>query len=391
MSRSSHRSPRSQRSPLKTPRLGRYDAIANELLRSHDANRVFVKVTDGKVTATGHDVVDLFAGAGGMSLGFEMAGFNVVSAVEVVEIAAATHRRNFPHCEVHCGDIAEFDPTILSSSQGIRVVVGGPPCQGFSVAGRRDPNDPRNRLFREFVRVVDSVRPDYFVMENVPGILTMKSGQVKEAILEAFAEIGYPDVSIAVLEAATFGVAQIRARAIFIGNRHGMPNPFPAPILAPEDYVPIEAAISDLPPWTPIPNVNHEWTRHSKQFMERISTVPPGGSLYETFTDAYKRQYPGVPAMTIKENHGGTHIHPRLNRCISAREMARLQSFPDSFVFEGTMKKAMWQIGNAVPPLMGRFIASALVPFLAALDSGREPRFQEWMPPNNHAPQPSLF
>jgi DNA (cytosine-5)-methyltransferase 1 len=259
------------------------------------------------------------------------------------------------------------------------------------VAGRRDPKDPRNRLFREFVRVVDEVRPDYFVMENVPGILTMSGGKVLEAILESFDEIGYPATSVAILEAASFGVAQIRARAIFVGNRHGLLNPFPAPILQPSDYVPIEAAINDLPPWTRLPEINHEWTKHSKEFEKRISKVPPGGSLYETFVDAFKRQYPGVPSMTIKENHGGTHIHPSLNRCISAREMARLQSFPDDFIFEGSMKKAMWQIGNAVPPLMARAIGTALIPFLESLKSSKVPKFKEWIPPQSRHLQDSLF
>ncbi len=375
----------------KTPKLARYDAIASALLATPDPNRVFVDTLKVAKSATPHSVVDLFAGAGGMSLGFEMAGYKVVSAVELVDIAADTHELNFPDCQVHRGDISAFQPGPALKKKKVRVVVGGPPCQGFSVAGRRDPNDPRNRLFREFVRIVDELRPDYFVMENVPGILTMKGGKVKDAILEAFAEIGYPDVSIAILEAASLGVAQIRARAIFIGNRRGLPNPFPAPLLDPKNYRPIESAISDLPPWTRIPEINHEWTRHSRAFEQRIAKVPPGGSLYETFMDAYKRQYEGVPSMTIKENHGGTHIHPTLDRCISAREMARLQSFPDSFIFCGPMKKAMWQIGNAVAPLMAQAIGTALTPFLNALDARTSPEFVEWVPPEAASRQPTLF
>jgi len=262
------------------------------------------------------------------------------------------------------------------------VVLGGPPCQGFSVAGKRDPNDPRNKLFREFVRVVDELKPDYFVMENVPGILTMQKGKVAEAILEAFDEIGYSWVSITVLETAALGVPQLRSRAIFIGNAKGMPNPFPAPILEKDQYIPIEDAISDLPPNTPLPDINHEWTRHSKKFIERISKVKARDSLYPTFLDAYKRQYLGVPSMTIKENHGGTHIHPTLNRCISAREMARLQSFPDDFIFTGSMKKAMWQIGNAVAPLMSEAIGKAILPFLKSIENGNPPNFTEWIPPS---------
>ncbi len=350
-------------------------------MAEYDPNRVFVDTTKVKKTLRGFGTVDLFAGAGGMSLGFQQAGFKILSAVEVVDIAAETHHLNFPNSHVHCGDIAEYDPLKVVKKKDVKVVVGGPPCQGFSVAGKRDPNDPRNKLFREFVRVVDVLKPDYFVMENVPGILTMQNGKVAEAILEAFAEIGYTSVSIAVLETATLGVAQLRSRAIFIGNAKGLPNPFPAPILDKNNFVPIEKVISDLPADSPIPEINHEWTRHSKKFIERISKVKPGESLYPTFLDAYKRQYLGVPSMTIKENHGGTHIHPTLNRCISAREMARLQSFPDTFIFAGTMKKAMWQIGNAVAPLMAEAIGKALIPFLESIETGDVPKFKEWIPP----------
>lgn len=365
----------------KTPNLSRYSAVAEKLMAQDDPHRVFVDTTKVKKTLKGFGTVDLFAGAGGMSLGFQQAGFKILSAVEVVDIAAETHHLNFPDSHVHCGDIAEYDPLAVVKVKDVKVVVGGPPCQGFSVAGKRDPNDPRNKLFREFVRVVDALKPDYFVMENVPGILTMQNGKVAEAILEAFVEIGYTSVSIAVLETATLGVAQLRSRAIFIGNAKGLPNPFPAPILDKDSFVPIENVISDLPADRPIPEINHEWTRHSKKFIERISKVKPGESLYPTFLDAYKRQYLGVPSMTIKENHGGTHIHPTLNRCISAREMARLQSFPDTFIFAGTMKKAMWQIGNAVAPLMAEAIGKALIPFLESIETGDVPNFKEWIPP----------
>lgn len=366
---------------LRQPNLGRYDGIAQSLLRQEDNFRTFVEISDMSPTkASQFGVVDLFAGAGGMSLGFKQVGYELVSAVEIVEIAAETHRRNFPECDIYSGDIANYRPEEHTAGKKIRVVVGGPPCQGFSVAGKRDPHDPRNRLFHEFVRVVKEIQPDYFVMENVPGILTMQRGQVKEAILEAFDEIGYPNVSIAVLEAASYGIPQMRARAIFIGNRHGMRNPFPAPFVSRENYSPIERSISDLPAWERIPEINHEWTKHSKDFMSRISKVLPGESLYSTFYDAYKRQYLGVPSMTIKENHGGTHIHPILDRCISAREMARLQSFPDTFIFCGPMKKAMWQIGNAVPPRLAESIASAILPFLQAVDSDGAPEYSEWTP-----------
>ncbi|MEZ2228195.1 DNA cytosine methyltransferase [Microcoleus sp.] len=353
----------------KKAKLGRYERIQREL-ESNDCDpyKIFIDIEAQSLPKSDYTFVDLFCGAGGMTQGLLQAGFRPVASVEINPIASATHTRNFPNCHHLCEDINNLNPQKLLAEIGsprVHVVVGGPPCQGFSVAGKRDPNDPRNRLFREFVRVVSEIRPWYVVMENVPGILTMQKGAVKQAICEAFQEIGYPHMSVAVLESATYGVPQIRPRAIFIANRFGMQNPYPKSQLLPEQYKGIESAIDDLPEYTPIPEINHEWTRHSVQYMERLAKVPPGGSLYESYADAFKRQYPGKPSMTVKENHGGTHIHPHLNRVISAREMARLQTFPDSFIFEGSMKKAMWQIGNAVPPRLAECIGFALIPYLA--------------------------
>lgn len=360
----------------KKAKLGRYERIQRELLTTkRDLYQIFVDIDSSAIFSLTYNFIDLFCGAGGITQGLVQAGFRPVASVEVSPIASATHKRNFPQCHHFCGDILDFQSQQWLAQVGspdIHLVVGGPPCQGFSVAGKRDPSDPRNHLFKEFIRVVSEVKPWYVVMENVPGILTMQKGKVKEAILEEFESIGYPNVSVAILESAAYGVPQIRPRAIFVANRFGLPNPYPNPQLLPHQYKPIESAISDLPAHTPIPEINHEWTRHSSKYMERISQVPPGGSLYETYVDAFKRQYPGKPSMTIKENHGGTHIHPYLNRVISAREMARLQMFPDSFIFEGTMKKAMWQIGNAVPPRLAECIGYALTPYLAKVVSKLE-------------------
>lgn len=368
----------------KRAKLGRYERLQRTLASNdNDRYKKFVAVEPAEQPETPFAFVDLFCGAGGLTQGLLESGLQPVAAAEIAQVACATHKRNFPSCRIHCGDVHQFGSRWLEEAgvREVHLVVGGPPCQGFSVAGRRNPDDPRNRLFYEFIRVVSELRPWYVVMENVPGILTMASGQVKETILAAFAEIGYPNASIAVLEAAAYGVPQIRPRAIFVANRLGLPNPFPAPQLLPAAYKPIESAISDLPAYTPVPAINHEWTRHSAQMMERIAKVPPGGSLYESFFDAWKRQYPGLPSMTIKENHGGTHIHPSLNRVISAREMARLQTFPDTFLFEGTMKKAMWQIGNAVPPRLGQCIGAALIPSLNAVFRGDTERDDMSIPP----------
>lgn len=354
-------------SQKKKAKLGRYQKIKQQLESEEvDSCKIYIDVEKVSAPIREYRFVDLFCGAGGMTQGLFQAGLKPVASVEINAIASATHIQNFPQCHHFSGDIKEFDAgawLAQINSPEIHLVVGGPPCQGFSLAGKRNPNDPRNFLFREFVRVVSAIRPWYVVMENVPGILTMKKGAVKAAICEAFDAIGY-SISIAILESAAYGVPQLRPRAIFIANRVGMPNPYPKPQLSPEKYKPIESAIADLPEWTPIPEINHQWTRHSATYMERLAKVPPGGSLYESYADAFKRQYPGKPSMTVKENHGGTHIHPYLNRTISAREMARLQTFPDSFIFAGSMKKAMWQIGNAVPPRLAECIGHALIPLL---------------------------
>jgi DNA (cytosine-5)-methyltransferase 1 len=360
----------------KKPKLGRYERIQRELDQDNsDSYKRFIDINSPPSLLSKYTFVDLFCGAGGITQGFLQAGFTPLASVEISPIASATHKKNFPQCHHFCGDIANFDAQYFLQELGlseVNLVVGGPPCQGFSVAGKRDPKDPRNRLFYEFVRVVSEIKPWYVVMENVPGILTIQKGRVKAEIIQAFKSIGYPHISVAILESAAYGVPQIRPRAIFIANKFGMPNPYPQAQLSVEEYKPIESAISDLPEYTPIPEINHEWTKHSPEYMQRISQVPPGGSLYEKFVDAFKRQYPGKPSMTVKENHGGTHIHPYLNRVISAREMARLQSFPDSFIFEGTMKKAMWQIGNAVPPRLAECIGYALVPYLNKITINRQ-------------------
>ncbi|MFA5075553.1 MAG: DNA cytosine methyltransferase [Candidatus Babeliales bacterium] len=310
-----------------------------------------------------YNFIDLFSGAGGLSLGFSQANYEKLLSSEIDPDAAATNERNFPKAIHFTGPIEKVsDRQILDAvgNKTVHVVCGGPPCQGFSVAGLRNPKDPRNVMFKEFVRVVSLVKPWFVLLENVPGILTMSGGAVKNAIIAEFDQIGYRGMSVRILEAATYGVPQLRTRAIFIANRFNLVNPYPKEIYAKEQYKAIESVILDLKDHPRDPKINHEWTEHSKEYEERIAKVPPGGSLYETFRDAFKRQYLGVPAMTIKENHGGTHIHPVLNRVISAREMARLQTFPDNFIFEGRMKRVMWQVGNAVPVLFAKHLALAL-------------------------------
>ncbi len=337
-----------------------------------NSNWVGIDTKKIRTNPTNVNYIDLFSGAGGLSLGFKQAGFNKVMSLEIDKDASKTMRRNFPesyHYEGKIEDIKRNKIKEIINNQTIHIVCGGPPCQGFSVAGLRNSQDFRNQLFKEFVRVVSIVKPWFVIMENVPGILTMKKGQFYIEILKQFKSIGYQDMSVRILEAAMFNVPQLRTRAIFVGNRFGLKNPYPKAQLEKEHYKSIESAIDDLKNNPRNPLTNHEWTAHSKKFEKRISKVSPGGSLYETFRDAFKRQYKGVPSMTVKENHGGTHIHYEKNRVLSARELARLQTFPDDFIFEGTMKRAYWQIGNAVPCVLAKHIALAIKPCIEKINS----------------------
>ena len=344
--------------------VGRYVALKEKLdMDLFNNNWIEVETTSARKSTFSYNTIDLFSGAGGISVGYRSAGFKKEASVEIDEDASATIKNNFPESYHYEGKIEALTNEDLDKVVGekiIHVVCGGPPCQGFSVAGLRNPHDPRNQLFKEFIRVVKHVKPWFIQIENVPGILTMQNGEVYQEILKQLAEIGYPNTSVKILEAATFGVPQLRARAVFIGNRFGLKNPYPREIYSKDQYKSIESAIEDLKYVKRNPSINHEWTDHKKEMEERLSRVYPGGSLYETFRDAWKRQFKGVPCMTIKENHGGCHIHYDLNRVLSAREMARLQTFPDDFIFSGTMKRAYWQIGNAVPCLLAAHIALAI-------------------------------
>jgi DNA (cytosine-5)-methyltransferase 1 len=306
---------------------------------------------------------DLFSGAGGMSVGFREAGLNKLASVEIDKDASNTIRNNFPtsyHFEKPIEELSFAEIDNVLQGRKIHIICGGPPCQGFSVAGLRNPDDPRNQLFKEYIRIVAYLQPDFIVMENVPGILTMQNGDVYREILKQLAEIGYPNASVRILEAAAYGVPQLRTRTVIVANKLNLKNPYPKTILEKENYKTIYESIDDLKNTPFDASINHNGTTHSKEMEQRLAQIPPGGSLYDNFRDAWKRQYKDAPSMTVKENHGGVHVHYELNRVLTAREMARLQTFPDSYIFSGTFKRAYWQIGNAVPCLLAKHLALAI-------------------------------
>jgi DNA (cytosine-5)-methyltransferase 1 len=309
---------------------------------------------------------DLFCGAGGMAKGFEMAGFNQVCGLDWFKEAGMTYRENFSHPLIE-GDITQreikdkFIKTVKEKLNGknLTVLSGGFPCQGFSMAGNRVVEDPRNSLYKDMLEIIKELQPEFIVAENVKGLRSMLGGKVEDKIKADIKKLGY-NVNVTVLNSADYYVPQKRERVIFIANRIGIKNYHPAPLLEPDSYITTKEAIGDLVNLEDNPKFNHVRTKHNDEMKERLAKVPEGKSLYDNYSDSWKKCPWNEASCTIKENHGGVNIHPIEPRVITVREMARLQSFPDSFIFKGTKSKQMVQIGNAVPPLLAKAIALAI-------------------------------
>lgn len=311
--------------------------------------------------------VDLFCGAGGLSKGLEMAGMNGICGLDWFEEAGTTYKRNFHHPFLK-GDISlqenkeQLYTLVRNELQGrhLNIVAGGFPCQGFSMAGNRIADDPRNTLYLEMLAIVNHLQPDFVICENVKGIRSMLNGRVEQRIIDDYKRIGY-NMNVATLCAADYYTPQKRERVIFIGNRIGLTNYHPTPLLSPENYITTGMAIQDLIDHPDDIAFNHQPTKHNERMQKKIAACPEGESLYEGYSDAWKKCPWDQPSCTIKENHGGVNLHPKLPRVLTAREMARLQSFPDDFIFMGNKNKQLVQIGNAVPPLLGKAIGLAII------------------------------
>jgi DNA (cytosine-5)-methyltransferase 1 len=360
--------------------------------------------------------IDLFCGAGGLSLGLSWAGFDVVASVDNDPHSLATFEANHPSTRSLLADIREIQGRDLISGGELDLLAAGPCCQGFSTHGKRWADDPRNFLFVEFVRLVDELRPRLLLMENVKGLLLAKSGAFHREILGIFRELGYK-VEGRVLNAADFGVPQLRHRVLYLGSRLGEPPRFPNPASFPADtmagllnpYRTVRDAIGDLPrlgdeylecpiayssePFTEYQRMMrgdseqaswHVARRVSDHAMSIIRQVKPGhglrslpvdqlperfrrmrristGALRQDCTTLYHRLSWDAPAYTItcyfRNVSAGPFVHPEDNRALSCREAARIQSFPDSFEFRGASVPR--QIGNAVPPLLAEAVAQA--------------------------------
>lgn len=310
--------------------------------------------------------VDLFCGAGGMAKGFEMAGFNQICGLDWFKEAGLTYQANFDHPFME-GDITKKEvkegfiskvKKILNGKE-LTVLSGGFPCQGFSMSGSRIVEDSRNSLYKDMLAIIEELKPQFIVAENVKGLRSMLKGKMEEKIKNDIKNLGY-EVNVTVLNSADYYVPQKRERVIFIANRIKKKNLHPAPILDEGSYITTKEAIEDLIYLKDDKAFNHVRTKHNSEMEKRLAKVPEGKSLYDNYSDSWKKCPWNEPSCTIKENHGGVNIHPIEPRVITVREMARLQSFPDDFIFYGSKAKQMVQIGNAVPPLLGKAIALAV-------------------------------
>jgi len=356
--------------------------------------------------------IDLFSGAGGLSEGFRAAGFHVAASVEEDRYAVKTQvynhfRRKQYRTKVLTEDIRDVDRVVARLHHewphSVDAVIGGPPCQGFSSSNRRtrNSNNPNNALFRYFLNVVAVFQPWVTVMENVAGITTFEKGAVVDEIVTAFRSIGY-SVEMAVLNSANYGVPQNRKRAFFIGVRGKKPIFFPNPhITNPAKFVKAWEAISDLPS---LPNgntvdempyrseagltayqrkmrrdrrttvKNNLVTANNDLVIRRYSFIPQGGNwsnipdeLMSNYSDKerchrwiYLRLPEDSPCVAINNFRKNMLIHPRENRGLSVREAARLQSFPDDFVFLGGILHEQQLVANAVPPLLAKAVAKSV-------------------------------
>ena len=340
-------------------------------------------------------VIDLFCGCGGLSQGFIDAGYEITLGIDNWNDAVETFNFNHKNSKGSVANLLTLTPSEVSTKENIKkidVIIGGPPCQGFSIAGKRIVEDKRNQLYKSFVNFVEFFMPKAFLMENVPNIMSIGKGVIKNQIINDFEKLGYK-VSSKILLASDYGIPQNRKRAFFIGLKNGAEFDFPTPSTQ-NNKITSEEAISDLTEdsiqdGTAYLNeykslyqkkmrngskfiFNHQITEHKDKTIKIISMVPDGGNyknlpkeLHSTrkVNIAWTRLNSKKPSFTIDTGHNH-HFHYKFNRVPTARESARLQSFHDNFIFLNGKTSQLKQIGNAVPPLLAKELALELKGYL---------------------------
>lgn len=366
-------------------------------------------------------VIDLFAGVGGLSYGFAHDDeFEIIAANEILEPMAKAYSSNHPSVMMYNKDIKDFSLDDLTRDLGVKkgdidIIVGGPPCQAYSTVGKRLIDDPRGKLFQEYYRILKELRPKLFVFENVKGLLSMQGGDLIKTIIALFESIGY-HMQMRLLNAADYGAPQIRERVILVGTLDSKPFIYPKPthydpeLGKPKDsslkpYVTLGEAISDLPSIktgesatayscepqneyqrlmranAPAEIHEHEVPKNNAKLVAIMEALPDGGSPKDIaeelrpnsgFANCYCRLWWDKPSTTITRNLGcpssSRCIHPRDPRPLSTREGARLQGFPDDYIFYGKRGDKHLQIGNAVPTFLSRAIKDSVKSYLKGED-----------------------
>jgi DNA (cytosine-5)-methyltransferase 1 len=354
-----------------------------------------------------YKIFELFSGAGGLSLGFSMTErFEIIGANEILKEAGTAYSLNHPETQMFIQDIRDITEKQLKSRIGeeiknIDLVIGGPPCQAYSTVGKRLMSDPRATLFQEYIRMLKIFKPKVFLFENVKGLLSMQKGELFETIIEEFEKLGYKTY-YKVLNSADYGVPQVRERVIVVGTLLEQEYRFPEKTHTSDNYLSIADAISDLPSITenggkkeayekePMndyqkqmrKNVGNHLTEHfapknNDRLRKLMELLPDGGSPKDIpeeyrpssgFGNTYCRLWWNKPSTTITRNLGTPSssrcIHPIDPRPLSTREGARLQSFPDDYMFFGSKTAKNLQIGEAVPPLLGFALGKSIVEYL---------------------------
>lgn len=330
------------------------------------------------------NVISLFTGAGGLDIGFIEAGYKDILASDIMPQAKESYNTNYPHTHYLLKDICQVTTDEIKKiikNKKVDVIIGGPPCQGFSNMGNKNSADPRNLLFENYVRIVNELQPKCFLFENVKGLYTMFEGRFFNRVVLSFLSIGY-NIHFSLVDSSNYGVPQKRERVIIVGTKINKEFKFPAFNFDSygniKSYKNVGEAINDLADkGEEVPN--HIALAHSDIVIRRYQYIPEGGKLPKPeelpveirrkgFGTTYVRLHRERLSPTIVPGNNALPIHPYLDRSLTPREAARIQTFPDSYIFKGDRRSQCIQVGNAVPPLLAAKLADALKKFINNVD-----------------------